>query len=165
METITIEPEVIQTKITRPDLRWVEKVSRLMDSRFTIPGTKIRFGLDPVLSLIPILGDLATYIISGVLIYTMYNHGASRKLVIKMGINATLDAIMGAIPVVGTIFDMFYKANERNVRLLKEHYEEGKHTGSGKGLLIISVVVLIVIVAAILFVVWKLLEAFFEFLF
>lgn len=165
MKTITIEPEVIETKTNKPELRWVEKMSRLMDSKFAIPGTKIRFGLDPILSLVPVLGDIATYFISGVLIYTMYNHGASRKLVIKMVINATLDAIIGAIPVVGTVFDMFFRANDRNVRLLKEHYEKGKHTGSGQGLLITSVIVLVLITVAVLFAVWKLLEALFEILF
>lgn len=163
METVVVQPEKIRTDT--PDLRWVERISRLMDSKFTIPGTKIRFGLDPVFSLIPVFGDLATYFVSGVLIYTMYNNGASRKLVIKMAINATLDAIIGAIPIVGTVFDMFFKANERNVKLLKEHYYEGKHTGSGKGLLIASISVLVILVIGILYVVWKLLAALFEFLF
>ncbi|UII31175.1 DUF4112 domain-containing protein [Fulvivirga ulvae] len=165
MKTITIEPEVIQTKLNKPNLQRVERISRLMDSKFTIPGTKIRFGLDPVLSLVPVLGDIATFIISGVLIHTMYNHGASGKLVTKMVINATLDAIIGAIPVAGSVFDIFFRANDRNVRLLKEYYEEDKHTGSGKGLLLTSVIVLFAITIAILFVIGKLLEALFEILF
>lgn len=159
---------VEQQDVSRADvesLKWVEKISHLMDSRFTIPGTKIRFGLDPILSLIPVLGDLATYIVSGVLIYTMHNHGASRKVVLKMVINATLDAILGAIPLIGTVFDTFYRANERNVRLLREHYQEGKHTGSGRGLLVLTVAILIIIVLGVLFLLWKIFEALFEFLF
>ena len=149
----------------KADLRWVEAVSKLMDSKFVIPGTKFRFGLDPIMSLVPILGDLSTYIVSGVLIYTMYRNGASRKLVIKMAINATLDALMGAIPIIGTAFDMFYKANDRNVRLLKEHYEEGKHTGSGKGILIVALLALVIFTVFILYVMFRLMEAFFDFLF
>lgn len=154
-----------RSRASAENLKWVERISHLMDSKYTIPKTKIKFGLDPILSLIPVLGDLVTYVVSGVLIYTMYNHGASRKLVVKMIINATLDAILGAIPLIGTIFDTFFKANERNVKLLREHYEEGKHTGSGKGLIIITAVLLILVVAGVLFLVWKVLEALFQFIF
>ncbi|WP_254157844.1 DUF4112 domain-containing protein [Chryseosolibacter indicus] len=144
-----------------PDLRWIEKYARLMDSRFLIPGTKIKFGVDPILSLFPVFGDLLTYIISGVMIYTMYNHGASRKVVIKMILNSTLDTVIGAIPIVGTVFDIFYRSNDRNVRLLKEYYFEGKHQGSGRGLLILIAIVAIALVSLVIFGIWKLMEAIF----
>lgn len=144
-----------------PAIQWVERLSHWMDSRFLIPGTNIRFGIDPVLSLFPVFGDLITFIISGALIYTMRNHGASRKVVVKMILNSTLDALIGAIPLAGTIFDIFYRANDRNVRLLKEHYFEGKHQGSGNGLLIVIAVVAILIVAAAFYGTYKLLEAIF----
>src|SRR5688572_10530144 len=131
-------------------IQWIERFSRWMDSRFQIPGTSIRFGIDPILSLVPVLGDVLTYIISGALIHAMHKHGASRNVVIKMILNTTLDAVIGAIPLVGTIFDIFYRANDRNVRLLKEHYFEDKHQGAGTGMLIvIAIVSLIVVVAAI----------------
>ena len=106
-------------------MEWIERLAKWLDSRFLIPGTNIRFGIDPVMSLFPIVGDLMTYVVSGMLIYTMYNEGASGKVVIKMILNSTLDAIIGTIPLVGTVFDIFYRANDRNVRLLKEHYFEG----------------------------------------
>ena len=144
-----------------PAIQWVEQLSKLMDSRFVIPGTKIRFGIDPILSLLPVFGDLVTFIVSGMLIYTMRNHGASRNVAIKMILNATLDAAIGAIPIVGTIFDVFYKANDRNVKLLKEHYFEGKHQGSGNGLLILIAIVAIVLVAAAFYGIYKLFEAIF----
>lgn len=165
MKTIEAEPIEVTTVRTAPDLKWVERISRLMDSKFIIPGTRIRFGLDPLLSLIPGLGDLAGYLVSGVLIYTMYNNGASRKLAVKMLINATLDALLGAIPVAGTIFDFFYKANDRNVRLLKEHYEEGKHQGSGKGLLIVTILVAILVLAGIIWLLWQVAEEVYQLLF
>jgi len=144
-----------------PAIQWVEQLSRLMDSRFVIPGTRIRFGIDPILSLLPVFGDLATLVVSGMLIYTMRNHGASRNVAIKMILNATLDAIIGAIPLVGTIFDVFYKANDRNIKLLKEHYYEGKHQGSGNGLLVLIAVVAIALVAGAFYGVYKLFEAIF----
>ncbi len=143
------------------DIQWIERFARLLDSRFIIPGTNIRFGLDPLFSLFPVIGDLLTYIISGALIYTMHTQGASRKVVIKMVMNSTLDAVIGVIPIIGTIFDIFYRSNDRNVKLLREHYFEGKHQGSGNGLLILIVIAGILLVAAASYGMYKLLEAIF----
>lgn len=143
------------------DMEWITRLARWMDSRFIIPGTNIRFGIDPLFSLFPIIGDLITYIISGALIYNMHNHGASRNVVIKMILNSTLDAVIGTIPLVGTIFDIFYRANDRNVKLLQEHYYEGKHQGSGNGILIVIAVIAITIVVAACYGMYKLLEAIF----
>lgn len=139
-------------------MRWIELMSRLLDSKFVIPGTRIRFGLDPVLSLFPVFGDLFTTVVSGTLIYAMYTQGVSRKVAIKMVVNVTLDAVIGAIPLVGTVFDIFYRANDRNVRLLKEHYLEGKHQGAGTGLLVTIIIISVVIIAAAMYGIWKLIE-------
>lgn len=149
------------TRSGPPDLQSFERIAKLLDSKFEIPGTGIRFGLDPLLSLMPVLGDLVTLIISSMLIYTMHNHGASRKVVVKMMLNAGLDTVIGAIPLVGTVFDVFYRANDRNVRLLKEHYFEGKHQGSGTGLLFMIALIAIVVIALVVFGVYKLFEALF----
>jgi hypothetical protein len=138
-----------------------ERMAELMDSKFSIPGTNLRFGLDPLLSLMPVLGDLITFVISSMLIYTMYNHGASRKVVIKMMLNAGLDTVIGAVPLVGTVFDVFYRSNQRNVKLLKEHYFEGKHQGSGTGLLLVIFLIALVVIGAIVYGIWKLVEAIF----
>jgi hypothetical protein len=146
-----------------PDIQWIERLARWMDSRFLIPGTNIRFGIDPLLSLFPVFGDLITYLISGALIYTMHNQGASRNVVIKMILNSTLDAIIGAIPVIGTVFDIFYRANDRNVKLLREHYFEGKHQGSGNGLLAFVAVMAMIVVVAACYGVYKLFELIFNF--
>lgn len=156
-----IRPQTQKKTINNQSLKLVEDISRFLDSQFTVPGTNIRFGLDPILSLLPVMGDLITFLISGALIYTMHNQGASRKVVIKMMMNSTLDAVIGAIPLVGTFFDVFYRSNERNVKLLKEHYYEGKHQGSGNGLLLVIVVVCVLIVAAAFYGTYKLFEAIF----
>jgi hypothetical protein len=144
-----------------PPLQTFEQIARLMDSKFKIPGTKIRFGIDPILSLLPVLGDVITLIISSMLIYTMHNRGASRKVVIKMMLNAGLDTAIGAVPLVGTFFDIFYRSNERNVKLLKEHYFEGKHQGSGTGLLLVILLIALVVIGAVVYGIWKLMEAIF----
>jgi Domain of unknown function (DUF4112) len=144
-----------------PSIQWVERLAQWMDSRFLIPGTNIRFGVDPLFSLFPVAGDLVTFLISCALIYTMRNHGASRKVVIRMLLNSTLDAVIGAVPLVGTIFDIFYRANTRNVELLKEHYFEGKHQGQGNGILIVIAIILFMVVVAAFFGMYKLIEAIF----
>ncbi|MFD1468658.1 DUF4112 domain-containing protein [Hymenobacter caeli] len=115
-------------------LRWVERVARLMDSQFRLPGTRFRFGLDPLLGLVPVVGDLSTTAVSVALLLTMLRHGASGAVAVRMALNILIDSVVGAIPVLGNVFDFTYKSNERNVALLRRHYAEGKHRGSGKGL-------------------------------
>ncbi|WP_276499001.1 DUF4112 domain-containing protein [Pontibacter litorisediminis] len=134
-------------------LKWVDHIAYLMDNQFRFPGTNFRFGLDPILGLLPFAGDLASFGVSAVLILTMVRHGASGKLVALMMLNIGVDVIFGSIPILGNIFDFAFKANERNVRLLRRHYEEGKYQGSGKGII---VGVLIGLVLMLVFLVWAL---------
>lgn len=140
-------------------LKWVNKMSKLMDSKFTIPGTKFKFGLDPIIGLIPGIGDLGSYSVSLVLVYTMYRHGASKKLVSKMVVNSTLDMVIGSIPILGSIFDFWFKANNRNVKLLREYYEEGKHGGSGKAYMSAVLVAVALVIAAFIFGIIKIAQA------
>jgi hypothetical protein len=112
------------------EMQWVENATRLLDTRFRIPGTNIRFGADFLMGLVPGAGDLLSMMFSGMLIATMAKNGASGKLVARMLVNVLLDTIVGAVPILGNVFDLFYKANRRNFILMKEHYQEGKHTGS-----------------------------------
>lgn len=123
-------------------LRWVAHIARLLDSQFRLPGTRFRFGLDPLLGLLPIIGDLSTTVVSGALLLTMFRHGASGAVVVRMGLNILIDSLVGAIPIIGNVFDFAYKSNERNVALLRAHYAEGRHPGSGKGLVLLLLLVL-----------------------
>ena len=132
-------------------LKWVESVSRLMDSQFKVPGTGFRFGLDPILGLFPGVGQIPTFGISVALIMTMARHGASRNLIIRMVFNIILDLIIGSIPIIGTIFDVTYKANDRNVRLLQQYYTEGKHQGKGTGLLLLLLLIIVLLLAALVY--------------
>ncbi len=134
-----------------PDLKWVDRITRVMDSNFRIPGTSFRFGLDPILGLVPGLGDATSLAISGALIYYMAKHGASRKVVIMMLGNVALDAIFGSIPILGNVFDFFYKANTRNIRLLKKHYAEKKYQGKGTILLMGIAVAILGVVGLLLY--------------
>lgn len=111
------------TYIDIPDLKWLDRMTKLMDSQFKIPGTNFRFGLDPLLGLIPVAGDLASLAISGGLVYYMAKHGVSKIIVLRMLGNIFLDAIIGSIPVLGNIFDFFFKPNRMNISLLKKYYK------------------------------------------
>jgi|SRR5690606_2913554 len=147
-----------------PDFKWIDKISNLLDSKFKIPGTRFRFGLDPILGLFPGVGDMTTFTISSMLIVTMAKKGVSEKVIVLMILNVVIDTIFGAIPILGNIFDFFFKANERNVRLLKKHYQEGKYQGSGKGIIIFTLISLVVIFFVLAFFIFKLIALIFNWL-
>ncbi len=136
------------------DFAWVKRLSVLMDSRFKIGN--FRFGLDPILNFIPFGGQIATFVISLVLVSVMYRNGASSKVAVKMLLNVTWDALLGSIPLFGNIFDFFNKANEKNINLLKEHYFENKHQGSAKKILFTLGIVLFIIIVLFIYLMYAL---------
>ena len=135
-----------------PQLKMVDGFSRLLDTKFKIPGTDIRFGLDFLLGLVPGAGDLVSLGMSGVLVTTMAKHGASPRLAARMLFNVALDALVGTIPILGNIFDLIYKANYRNAVLMREYYEEGKHSGSVWPVVLGVIITMVVIVALVVWV-------------
>ncbi|HMT96244.1 MAG TPA: DUF4112 domain-containing protein [Ferruginibacter sp.] len=145
---MTHTPDNSLNKDAAARLALIKRVSKLMDEEFRIG--KYKFGLDPILNFIPVAGDLAGYLISATLLLTMVKHGASGKLVIKMLGNIFIDALVGAIPVLGWVFDFVFKANKKNVQLLEEHYVLGKHTGSAKPYILAIVLILFFTIAILL---------------
>lgn len=135
----------IQGKAIPPSLQKIAKFVKLMDSQFRIPGTKFTFGLDPIIGLVPVIGDLADYAISAFLLVSMVQNGASSKSIAKMLLNITIDGLVGAIPFLGHFFDVFYKANRKNLILAVEHFEEGKHQGSAWAIVLPILAVLLVL--------------------
>ncbi|QHL87583.1 DUF4112 domain-containing protein [Nibribacter ruber] len=137
-------------------LKWVESMARLLDNQFKVPGTNFRFGVDPVLNFIPVVGSLSSFAMSGVMVMTMARHGASGALVVRMLFNILLDAVVGAIPVLGWIFDFGFKANQRNVELLRHHYIHGKYQGRGTGFVVGVLLVFLVLFGLVLYGIWQL---------
>ncbi len=121
--------EIIE-KNTQTDLGLLDKYARLLDSSIRIPGTDRSFGLDPLLGLIPFAGSIAGFGFAALLLLKTVQHGASKRLMAKMFGIISLDAIIGSIPVIGTLFDFVFKANERNLKLFREYHDEGKHSKS-----------------------------------
>ena len=126
-----------------------------MDAQFRIPGTNIRFGLDGIIGLIPGVGDFSSFLISAYLVSMAVNKGASGFVVARMLFNISVDALVGAVPILGDIFDVAFKANQRNMKLLKEHYTEGRHKGSAAKVIIPVVIVLLALLAGVLWLCYK----------
>ena len=146
-------------------LRNLDALARLMDSQFKIPGTNIRFGFDALIGLVPGVGDFSTFLVSGAMLMMLAKNGASGYILSRMVLNITLDALVGSIPVLGDIFDVAFKANQRNMRLMHEHYVEGRHKGGAWKLLIPLLVVLLVVVGGIVWGSYELLSWLFHLMF
>ena len=108
---------------TEQSLARLDALARLMDSAFVIPGTSIRMGLDGLIGLVPVAGDLVAGLISSYLIWEARQLGASRWVIGRMMANTALDTIVGAVPVVGDAFDVLFRANLKNMALLRRHLE------------------------------------------
>ena len=101
----------------------LEAFAHLMDSAFVIPGINRRVGFDALIGLVPVIGDVAGMVISSFIVYEAKRLGAPRWLVARMGLNVAFDGLIGAVPVAGDLFDAAFKANRRNVRLLRRWLE------------------------------------------
>ena len=141
----------------RPALKNIDRLAKLMDAQFRVPGTNFRFGLDGLLGLIPGAGDLSTLAVSGYLISIMAKNGASGNVIARMIVNVLIDAVLGAIPFIGDIFDFAFKANLRNMRLMREHYQEGRHRGGAWKVVVPVLIFLVLVVGVIIYFGYRLL--------
>ncbi|EWY36469.1 hypothetical protein N825_26915 [Skermanella stibiiresistens SB22] len=105
------------------ELARLQKLADLLDSRWRIPGTSIPIGLDGIASIVPVIGDSATGVVAAYLVAQAARLGVPRSILLRMAGNVGLDWAVGSIPVLGTLFDIGFKANRRNMRLLREHLE------------------------------------------
>lgn len=105
----------------RAALNRMRRMSHVFDDLLPIPFTKWRFGVDPVLGLVPVVGDAVGYVTMAYLFVEAYLLGVPAAVYFRMTFNVTLDFAIGSIPVIGTIFDVYWQANNRNVDLLESH--------------------------------------------
>ena len=138
-----------------PDLARLDALAKLLDNQFRVPGTSLRFGLDGIIGLIPYMGDMAGLVVSGFLLRTMIRKGAGPLLMLRMMGNFMLDALVGIIPVAGDLFDFGFKANRRNVDLLKKYYADGRAKPSAKGSMALLGLLFFALFAAMLWAIWK----------
>jgi hypothetical protein len=98
----------------------LDKLATLLDTALVIPGTNIRFGADALVGLVPGIGDAITTILSGYIVYEAHRLGAPAHLITRMIANVAVDSLITAVPVAGSVADVFFRANRRNMRLLRE---------------------------------------------
>jgi hypothetical protein len=106
---------------TEDPLARARALTRLLDSAARVPGTSFRFGLDPILGLVPGLGDVAGAALSGYVVLLASRHGAPATVIVRMLGNVVVDTVGGTVPVIGDLFDAGWKANSRNLALLERH--------------------------------------------
>ena len=107
----------------------VEALEKLLERAFHIPGTKIPFGLDSIIGLVPVLGDLITAAMGAYIVWEARNLGMSRWQLIRMTANIGIDTAIGAIPIVGDAFDLVWRSNTKNLRIIKKHLDK-HHPGT-----------------------------------
>ena len=101
----------------------LDALATLLDTAFFIPGTNIRFGIDAMIGLIPGIGDAITTAMSLYIVHEARQLGAPRHLIARMLANVALDGVVGAVPFLGDAFDVMWRANRRNMALLRNHLD------------------------------------------
>jgi hypothetical protein len=102
----------------RRDTSDVRQLADWLDTRFAIPGTNLRFGFDSIIGLVPGIGDLITTVLGAYIVMRAHELGAPKLLLVRMVGNLAIDSLVGAIPILGDLFDFAFKSHLRNVRLL-----------------------------------------------
>ena len=104
--------------------RRLDRLATTLDSAFRIPVIGVRVGADALLGLVPVAGDLAGMGLSGYLVLEARRLGAPTWLLTRMAANVAVDTLFGSVPIVGSVFDVMYKANRKNMALLREHLDD-----------------------------------------
>lgn len=127
-------------------LELIRRVSRLLDSSMVVPGTSIRFGLDPILGLFPGLGDLVSPLFTIGVIWQARDLGIPRVIQLRMIFNVAIDTLVGMVPLAGDLFDFAWKANDMNLALLERHaYEEHRPSTSDWMFVIVAIALLLIL--------------------
>jgi len=152
-----LKPRVVRLRQLTPGqearLVALRHVSRLLDSAFEIPGTSYRIGLDPIIGLVPGLGDLVSPLFAVVVLWQSRDLGLPRIVQLRMLLNVAIDAVIGAVPIIGDAFDFAWKANDMNMVLLERHAYEERPPAASDWLFVAGIILLVLVIAALPFVV------------
>jgi hypothetical protein len=144
-------PRGARRRSAHADRREVEHarlLARVLDDAIPIPGTSYRIGLDPLLGLVPGVGDLLGAVLSTWILVVASRLGAPPTVIARMGLNLALDALVGLVPVAGDLFDVGWKANARNLRLLEGWLDRPGPTQRSSAALVVAIAALLLAVAA-----------------
>jgi hypothetical protein len=129
--------------------RQARSLAHLLDTAFRVPGTRFRFGVDPLLGLLPGLGDVLGGFLAGYILYIGVRVGAPRSVLLRMFSNVAIDTFLGVIPLVGNLFDAGWKANTRNVALLQRYLDQpGETAAASRTFIAVLVLALMLLVIA-----------------
>ncbi len=131
-----------------PSLSGARTLARLLDSVARVPGTNVRFGLDPIIGLVPGIGDVAGAVLSGYLVFVGARLGATPSVLWRMVLNIAIDTIVGSIPILGDAFDVGWRSNMRNLALLERFLEEPRGVTAGSRLLLAATMLALAVLAA-----------------
>src|ERR1044072_3002826 len=124
--TTTMSFDTLRAPSRAERIARIDALATLLDTAFVVPGTNIRFGLDALIGLVPGVGDAITTAISLYIVNEARALGAPRLLVARMLANVAVDGLVGAVPLVGDAFDVAFRANKRNMALLREHLDKAE---------------------------------------
>ena len=127
--TIDIDPPGSYSRYSPRDesrraaLDRLDLLARLFDTAFILPGTNVRFGVESLMRLVPGIGDAAASMLSCYLLYEAHRLGIPSTVFARMVANVAIEGVVGAVPVLGDLFDVGFRANRRNVRILRDYFE------------------------------------------
>ncbi len=124
-------------------------IAELMDTAFVIPGTKIRFGLDPLIGLLPGVGDAADALISSLLLTRAARYGVPKIILLRMAANVLINTVGGALPVVGDAFSVWFKSNALNYELLRKHAGSPRKSSPADWIFVIGLIAGVVLFIAL----------------
>ena len=126
----------------------LRKISQLLDSAFVLPGTSYRFGLDPIVGLVPWIGDLVSPLFTIAILWQARDLAVPRVVQMRMIFNVAIDTLLGVVPLVGDLFDFAWKSNDMNLALLERHAELELSGSRGDWAFVALMTLLVVAVAA-----------------
>jgi hypothetical protein len=115
-------------------------VAHIMDSLFRVPGTKFRFGANPLIGFIPVVGDQIDAVVSASVLLRSVKHRLPKIVLARMGLNVLLNALFQGIPVVGDFVTFIFKANQQNYRLLQKYAGQGKPVTRGDWIFVFGII-------------------------
>jgi hypothetical protein len=124
-------------------------ISQLLDSAFLLPGTNYRIGLDPILGIVPVLGDLVSPLFTMGLLWQARELGVPKVVQLRMIFNVAIDSLFGVVPVVGDLFDFAWKSNDKNLALLERHAYEEHRASAGDWIFVVLMMAVLVALAAL----------------
>lgn len=121
--TRDFDGDILRPRSRHDRIARLDALANLLDTAVMIPGTNVRFGLDAVIGLVPGIGDAITTALSLFLVHEAWQLGAPRHVIARMLGNVALDGVIGSVPLVGDAFDVLWRSNRRNMRILREWIE------------------------------------------